>query len=158
MALTAAVIYSMRDRNPFARNSYKVQASETIYKGALVGIETVGVTTGRLVNWNSDSGDLRFKGIADPNTASVTGDSNGTVECPVIEGGPVLEEVSVAGASAEQDVGNSVYASDENTFTTSATSNVGAIGTIVRYHTGTTCDVQLYTPQEYDALDDFGQV
>lgn len=157
MALTAPVFYSMRERNPFAVNSYIVQNGETIYHGALVGVETVGVTTGRLVNWNSSSGDLRFKGIAIPNAASVVGTS-GTVRCPVNEGGPVLESVAVTGATAQQNVGDSVYASDENTFTRTATANVGAIGEITRYISGTTCDVQLYTPQEYAGVDDYGQV
>ena len=158
MALTAPVFYRMRERNPFAINSYFVQDGETIYHGALVGIETVGVTTGRLVNWNDDSGDLRFKGLAFPNSPSVLGVATATVECAVNEGGPILEQVAVTGATGEANVGDSVHATDENTFDLTATTTVGPIGTVTRFHSGTSCDVQLSPPQEYDGVDDFGQV
>lgn len=167
MALTAPKRYSMRDQQPNAINSYPVRSGMTIYYGALVGLSTVGVTDGRLVNWSSGSGALRFCGIAQPTqqisagsgtAGSATGNAAGTVECPVYEGGAILENVSVTGLSANQNVGDPVYASDENTFTLTATSNVGAVGVISRFITGTSGDIQLYSKQEYNAMENVGKV
>ena len=51
-----------------------------------------------------------------------------------------------------------VYASDENTFTVTATSNVGAVGELVRCDTAGIGDVRLFTPTEYLALESLGKV
>lgn len=167
MALTALVRYNMRERNPLAINSYPIRNGVKIYHGALVGISTIGVTDGRVVNWSDSSGALQFLGLAmltqqvsagSGTSGEATGDANGTVECPVMESGPILEQISVAGASAEQNVGDPVYATDEDTFTLTPTSNVGAVGRVTRYHSGTTCDVQLFSSQEYRALQEVGKV
>jgi hypothetical protein len=157
----------MRPVNPIAINSYPVRSGMTIYYGALVGISTVGVTDGRLVNWSSASGALRFCGIAQPTqqvsagsgtSGQVTGNAAGTIECPVSEGGIILENVSVTGLSANQNVGDPVFATDENTFTLTQTSNVGAVGVISRYITGTRGDIQLYSKMEYNANENVGKV
>ncbi len=160
MTLIAPVRYSMRDVQTIGYNSYPVRSGMTIYAGALVGIATVGVTDGRLVNWSSGSGALRFIGLAIPNSPTVVGNAAGSVECPVLEGGVILEDVSVAGAdtAGAQCVGDPVYASDENTFSLSATSNVGAVGVVDRYKSSTTCDVRLYSKMEYNAMENVGKV
>lgn len=158
MTLSAPVRYSMRDVQTIGYNSYPVRSGVTIYHGALVGLSTVGVTDGRLVNWSSGSGALRFIGLAIPNSPTVVGNAAGSVECPVLEGGVILEDVSVTGAESAQNVGDPVYASDENTFTLSATSNVGAVGVVDRYKSGTSCDVRLYSRMEYNALQEVGKV
>lgn len=169
MALTALTRYSMRSRNPREVNSYPVRNAMKIYYGALVGISTSGVTDGRLVNWSSGSGALRFIGIAIPTQSlaignavgtagEVTGNSAGTNECVVDESGPLLENVSVTGLNSADDVGDPVYASDENTFTLTATSNVGAVGILARYITGSKGDIQLYSKMEYNAMENVGKV
>lgn len=158
MALTAPVFYTMRDHNPLNINSYPVQNAEVIYKGAFVGIESIGVTTGRLINWSSASSAVDWIGIADPTANSVTGNSGGTVECPVIQGPVTLVGVTVTGVNSADDVGDAVYATDENTMTLSATSNVGSIGWVSRWYSSTTCDVTLFSPNEYRGVDDKGQV
>ena len=56
MALTAAVRYRTRERGS---SSYIVLTGETIYHGALVGIDR---TNGALRNWQ-DLAALRFKGL-----------------------------------------------------------------------------------------------
>lgn len=148
MALSAAVRYENRGRGI---QSYVVENSEVIYYGALVGLD---INTGRLQQWDTDSNLLKFRGIATPNDSSVTGNSAGTVECPVDESGRILEQVTVTGVSGQQHVGELVYATDDNTFTLTATTNVGAIGEVVRWYSSTTCDVRLWTPAEYRAQED----
>lgn len=158
MALTAPAYYTMTDHNPLNRNSYPVRNGQTIYKGALVGISTVGVTDGRLVNWDADSGALDFLGIADPVANTAVGNSGGTVECPVVQGPVTLDNVAVTGANSADDVGDAVYASDENTFTLTPTSNVGAVGWLSRYVSSGRGNVTLFSPNEYRGVDDKGQV
>lgn len=154
MALSAAKKYSMRDLNPLAINSYPVRSGVTIYHGALVGMSTVGYTDGRLVNWSSGSGALDFLGIAVPTTADyVTGNSGGTVECPVMEGGCILENVAITGINSPDDVGDMVYASDNCTFTLTPTSNVSAVGQVTRYRSSGYGDVEILSKQAYLALD-----
>lgn len=164
MTLARAQRYSMRQRNPEMINSYPVKNGQTIYYGALVGLDTVGISTGRLANWTDDSGMRRFCGIAIPRGTRdlpdyITGNSGGTIVCEVYEGGPTLENVAVAGlTSLNTQLGDPVYASDENTFTMSATPNVGAVGRLARYITTGYGDVQLFSALEYAANQNFGKV
>lgn len=162
MALSRAQRYGMKQRAPEMINSYPVRNGEVIYYGALVGLSTVGLTDGRAVNWSDDSGDLRFAGIAIPRGTrdepySVTGNSGGTVKVEVYEGGATLENVSVAGATSQAVLGDPVYAEDENTFTLTPTTNVGAIGRVARYISSGKADVQLFSAMEYMANEDVGQ-
>lgn len=166
MALTAIVRYSQRVGSHTVGNaSYIIKNSAVIYHGALVGIDP---NSGYLQNWNDDSAAIIFAGIAIPRLVpvtlgtapiSVTGNTSASpkVECEVDEGGVILEAIAVTGA-VQTSVGKPVYASDENTFTMSATPNVGAIGLIKRFVSASNCDVQLFTPAEYAGVDDAGQV
>lgn len=167
MALTKPVKYGMRFTKPGDTSSFPVRSGTLIYYGALVGISTIGVTDGRLINWSSGSGALRFKGVAmctqqtSPGSGvagQVTGVASGSAECPVNTGGAILESVTVAGATSEQTVGDPVYASDENTFTLTPTSNVGAVGIVKRYISSGVVDVQLYSEMEYNANENVGKV
>lgn len=157
-ALTAAANYSTRRQGITAGDSYQVLNTEKIYNGALVLLDQ---DSGYLRNVDDLSGtnDL-FVGIAIPRDESVTGDTSASpvVECPVDESGLTLEGVAVTGAAAVTDNGAPVYATDENTFTLTATSNIGSIGSVKRWITGTTCDVQLFTANQYRANQDIGQV
>jgi len=150
MALSRAQRYITRGGG-IKRNSYPVETSEQIYYGAIVGLDR---NTGRIQNLDENSNLLDFIGVAIPENNSVTGISAGTVECPVDESGLILEQVSVTGVAAQGSVGELVYATDENTFTLTATSNRGAIGRVVRWYSGTTCDVELHTPMSYRAQED----
>lgn len=162
-ALTAAKRYGMKGRNPEMINSYPIRNGQTIYYGSLVGISTVGVTDGRLVKWTSGSGALRFLGIAmirgdRDNPYSATGNSGGTVKGEVNEGGVTLENVDVAGATSQTALNEPVYASDDQTFSLTQTSNVGAVGRVARYISSGKCDVQLYSAMEYLAMQNVGKV
>jgi hypothetical protein len=160
MALTAAVRYSNRAGNGLAgQTSYKVKGLVRIYHGALVGVDP---NSGYVQNWTSGSAALlRFRGLAMPLSDSVLGDTTGatlpTPECPVNESGLILEGVTVTGA-VQSSVGKAVYASDENTLTMTATSNVGSIGEVTRFVSSGVADVRLFTPQEYLALESLGKV
>lgn len=164
MALTAPARYTNRAGiSLVGQNSYPVKNAITIWHGALVGVDTAGYLT----KWSSGTAAvlLAFKGLAMPvgarsNDAKVVGDTAATPvpECPVNESGLILDGVSVTGATTQASVGDPVYATDENTFTMTATPNVSAIGTLVRWKSSGVGDVQLMTPEGYQALDALGKV
>jgi hypothetical protein len=165
MALTAPARYSNRvGASLTGQNPYRVKNAVRIYHGALVGIDP---NSGYIQNWSSGSAALiKFLGLAMPLENSVLGDTAASpiVECPVNESGQILEGVTVAGAVAPLGGGATgrpgvpVYATDENTFTVTATSNVGAVGRLVRCTSAGVGDVQLFSPMEYLALESLGKV
>ncbi len=118
-----------------------VKTSEVIYHGALVGIDTNGL----LNNWEDGSGaPLDFVGIAQitdqprgglsenkGDADKVTGD--GTIEIKVDISGPILKNVAVTGVDNQNDVGDFVHASDENTLTLSDPGGGSEIGIVTRY-------------------------
>lgn len=130
-----------------------ITAAATIYDGALVGIAPAG----GLVNWADPTGtDNFFMGVAritDQTGISAsageakTGNTALTIEAQVDISGIILLGVTVTGGSAANR-GNLVYASDENTLTTTATGSGQPVGWISRHITSTTCDVKLFTPGE----------
>lgn len=151
MALTAATFYRHQIRNLSGSGSYPIENGETIYHGSLVGID---INTGRIQRWNTNSNALKFLGVSTSNENSLDGNAAGTIEGLVDESGLTLEQVAVTGVSGQQMVGELVYATDDNTFTLTATSNVGAIGRVKRWYSSTTADVELWTPAEYRAQED----
>lgn len=111
------------------RNEYPVVASDIIYEGAAVGLNAGNARP--LV-----AGDA-FAGFAEApvdNSAGAAGDKRVRVK----ERGKI--EVPVTGVTGITDVGSSVYASDDDTFTLTATGN-SLIGTVVRHVSGTTAVV-----------------
>ncbi len=59
--------------------------------------------------------------------------------------GPLIMECLVPGTTARTNDGDVVYATDDQTLALTA-SNIKAIGEIVRWKSGTTCDVLFYAP------------
>lgn len=118
----------------------------TIYAGALVAIDANGFAT----NWADTSG---FVGLAGTALAQAIGDTSASpnVEVSLNTSGPIYAKVAVTGSTGQTDVGAKCYATDENTFNLSASTNVYAVGIVTRYYSGTTCDVRLFTPAEYVA-------
>lgn len=112
------------------RNDLPVVASDIIFEGAAVG--------------DNASGYARPLVAADPfygfairkadNAAGAAGDVNVHLHS---EG---LIQVPVVGVTGVGDVGTSVYASDDDTFTLTSTSNT-LIGKVWRHVSGTTCVV-----------------
>ncbi len=143
MALSADVIYETA--SPIVQ-AVSALNGDVCYAGALIGIDGNGYAA----PWADTSGYV-FAGIA---MRQVTGDTSASPvpECEINTSGPILKKVAVTGSTGQTDVGVLCYASDDNTLDLSATSNVKAVGRVSRWYSGTTCDVQLFTPGEYLAL------
>lgn len=147
MALTAAARYKIAEGQRTAR--FVVKPGETIYHGALVGLQVGGADDGEVVNWTDavTAATIVFLGVAmvhgqeaDASNAnsqeSVTGNTAGTVSVEVDISGVILQDVAITGHANVTDVGDLVYASDENTFTTTATAGSTPVG-VAGKNTGT---------------------
>ena len=160
MALTARSTHREKPGGPLM--SFPIVAAEVIFDGALVAV----AAGGGLENWAGDpatSGNTSFfQGVA--RITEQTGVSNATgeaktgttaldVEAAVDVSGVILEQVAVTGASAAN-VGNLVYATDENTLTTTATPGGAAVGSLVKFFTGTTANVKLFSADAWRAHED----
>lgn len=152
--MTAAARALKVDWAPRAgRKAYPVVNSDTVWPNTLVALDP---SDGMLKPWADTAGFL-FRGLAlDGQTTSkeVSGDGTATPEnhMRVNQEGLILRDVPVAGTSALTNHGDKVYCSTDNPnddLSTTATANVKAIGEVLRWKAGTTCDVQLYTPWEY---------
>jgi len=144
MALSADVFYETTVTDV---NAFPLTNAVTCYAGSLIGLDD---STGYAVLW-ADTANYIFAGIA---LKGATGDTSASpvVNVNVNCGGLILKKVSVTGVSAITNVGDKVYATDDNTLTTSATSNVQEIGIISDWYSSTTCDVQLYSLAEYQGV------
>ncbi len=144
--------------NGAAPESYIVANAEQIYAGALVGVNSAGY----LVNW-ADTAGFVFKGLAiggtpsvngaGSNESSVLGNTSATrpPEMTVDVSGVTLKKQAVANETLMTAVGEEFAATDEDTLTNVAPTNVKEIGTIRRFHSATEFDCKLYTPGEYMA-------
>ena len=108
-------------------NGLPVIANDIIYDGAAVGENGSGYFRPLVAADN-------FAGFADEQ-ADNTGGSAGDINVKVKQRGVV--KLSVTGVTAVTDEGSTVYATDDNTFTLTA-SGASSIGKIVRYVSGTT--------------------
>lgn len=157
MALTERSTHREKPGNSLM--SFPIVAAEVIFDGALVAI----AAGGGLQNWAGDAvtagNDSFFLGLAriteQTGVSAAAGESKtGTtaldVEAAVDTSGVILEQVSVAGAS-DANVGNLVFATDENTLTMTPTPGGAAIGWLGKFFSGTTANVKLFNPQEYRA-------
>lgn len=144
MALTANVFYETR-ANDNRSKSFKVKNAEVIYYGAMVNTDANGL----LVN-STDTANERWQGMA---MESVTGDTSASppVRCRVSQGSYQLKLV-VVGVADDTDIHDLVYCDpDENTFTLTAATNLGAIGRVVEHVSGTTCWVELFDAATHEA-------
>lgn len=144
MALSADQFYETSDPQTIA---FQLTNSQVVFAGALIGIDT---STGLAVEW-FDTANFIFAGIA---LRGATGD---TTASPVVDvdvncGGMLLKKIPVTGVTALTNVGDLVFASDDNTFDVAATSNVAEVGIITRFYSGTTCDVQLFSLAQYQGM------
>lgn len=104
------------------RNEFGLKAAAKAWEGSAIGIDAASGYARPLV-----AGDV-FVGFAEAPSDNTLG-SNGTKSVRVRDQGKVL--LTVAGA-AITDLGKAVYASDDGTFTYTATSN-SYIGRVVRF-------------------------
>ncbi len=150
-------------------NAYEVAAANTVFFGSLCGVNAAGF----LIPWGNVATN-EFRGICSGSVAkgtgqaataalpnlpfeSVDGDNTGTygeaAEAFVDERGIILEKVTVAG-SDQTDVGELIYAGTDNwqDDLTVTANNPAAVGHGTRFYSGTTMDVELFTPAEHLAL------
>lgn len=117
-----------------APNSLKkllpIYQSTTIYEGAALGEVSSGGYIRGLV-----AGDV-FWGFAD--RGEVNSGASGAKNALAILKGQI--QLAVVGVTGVANVGETVYASDDGTFTLTSTSNT-AIGKIIRHISSTTCVV-----------------
>ena len=131
--MTTLAKNAMRTIEVGTQNELPVIAADIIYQGAAVGDNASGYMRPLV------AGDP-FRGFAlakADNSAGVAGDINVTL---TTEGKMIL---TVVGASAITDVGRTVFATDDNTFTFSPAAAATRIGKVVRWVTSTTCIVEL---------------
>lgn len=110
-------------------NEFPAVATDIIYEGAAVGLSSGNARP--LV-----AGD-QFVGFCMERADNAAG-SAGAIRVKVLAKG--LVSLPVTGASAASDVGKAVYASDDDAFTLTASTN-SPIGRVYRWVSGTTCIV-----------------
>jgi len=153
MALAARNTWEYQPGNLTA--SFVILSGAVIYDGALVGLHEAksGVTSseGYLDTWTDGTDQLVFCGIAritDQNSSTGTGDKltgDGTIECAVDISGVILKNVPVTGADNINDVGDPVFASDDNTLTLSPPTGANEVGFVTRYQSSGYADVHLFS-------------
>jgi len=111
-------------------NDLPMIAADIIYEGAAVGDNASGLARPLVA---ADP----FMGFAQSKADNSTGAAS-AINVRVKSRGYI--EIPVVGAASAADVGEIVYASDDDTFTLTVGSNT-AIGKVVRWVTGTTCVV-----------------
>lgn len=144
-ALAANTEIKTRERG--RTRAYKAETDE-FYAGALVGLDD---STGYAQPWTDEAG-LLFLGVC---MARVTGNTSASPipEIKVRDCGEIIRSAAVAGATAVTHTGDLVYSASDNPadLTLSATTNVEAIGFVVRWHSNAVADVQLFSAAEYRA-------
>ncbi|MCK9326987.1 MAG: hypothetical protein M0P69_15955 [Bacteroidales bacterium] len=108
-------------------NEVPVKGSATIYEGAAVGM-TSGYARG--LNAGDD-----FVGFAERKADNSADSTDGAINCRVISRG--LAKVTLSGVLVT-DIGKPVYASDDETFTLTQSTN-SYVGVVYRYVTTDTC-------------------
>lgn len=116
-----------------------VAASTTVYAGSCCTYKTDGY-----VRPFEGTGSDTFAGFADAKIDNSSG-SDGDEDVHLRQKGIVI--LDVTGVTGVGNVGDAVYASDDDTFTTTSSSAHEQIGKIVRWITGTTCAVYFEAAQ-----------
>lgn len=140
MALTAAA--GITTHGPDSWGSFVVVSGTTIYKGAMVGLV---VGTGTVTNYDDAAGHA-FLGYA---LNEVVGD--GSLMIQVNIRGDIIKGQTVTGISAVTSNWLELYATDENTFTTTRPAD-DALPIGVGFYNGSTVDIFLFSAKEQAVL------
>ena len=114
-------------------NEHPVIAADIIYAGAAVSLDDSG-NAQPLLPANTENGFAGFAGARADNSAGAAGAKR--VNC--FARGYV--KLSVVGVTSNDNVGDAVYATDDDTFTLTASGGL-QIGKVSRWISGTTCMV-----------------
>lgn len=142
--------------------SVPIAAGVTIFDGALVAVANGGANDGRLINWDDTVTAVAnfFLGLARvtettgiPATEgeAKTGDTLGAEESGVDVSGVIIKSETITGLTAATQLGDLVFASDENTFDMAATAGGNPIGYIVRFVRALFGDIKLFSADAYRA-------
>lgn len=163
MAKHCAAPVTIRSRGGSGRtDSFVVEDTNVIFNGSLVWRNKTtgrcssipmqpssfgGTQSNTAVTTDLSTKKFEFLGVATPPTNSVTGNTAGTVLCPVNTGGVILENLTVTGSTL---VGDPVY-SKWNDPTNVLALKIAvedttrrSIGYVIRWTSATNCDVQLW--------------
>lgn len=121
--------------------AYILVNTTVVFAGSYVGI----VDASGLVESLSDSVGFEPLGFATEGATGDTTTAGDETQIPVKTGGGVGKDFTVIGAGSDADVGELVFATDDNTFTLTPTANIPAIGVVDRHITGTTVDVKFFS-------------
>jgi hypothetical protein len=143
---TANIILPSSTRGVYG--TYVVTNALQLYAGMLVGT----LAAGTLDLWpGGDVATSKFVGVVEFDVLGNTGVTP-NVRARVDESGKILLGVPVANASTIANVNDLVYCATSNAsadLTTTANTNVKAVGWIKSFNSATSFDVQLFTPSEY---------
>ena len=137
------------DHKPRAgRTALLVADAEQLRAGQYVGTNAAGY----LVKW-ADTAGMKFAGLC---LEDVLGDTDAVPEpkyARVADDGRTLENVEVASVT-QADVNSLVYCETSNPrdMDLTASTNVKAVGYVLRFRAAGFADVRLFTPEEYQAL------
>jgi hypothetical protein len=143
--------------------NFRVANGVTIPIGAFVGVADASYATsayrGYAINWpdaaNCDWAGLAINSPFDLSTSNtVVGDTTASVppEVSVETGNWILQKATVTNVAAQTDVGDLVYATDNNTLDTSA-GTANAVGKVRYWHSSTTADVEMFSMIEWVNVD-----
>ncbi len=142
MAITASRTLTTEPAPGSSIMDMEVTNAVQVYAG---GFYMMSITTGYVVV-PADTAAYVWLGIAQRNAL---GDTSATppVKAQFTTGPTVLRNYPVTGVTAVTNQGDYVYCTDNSTLDVSATSNTKPVGSILKWYSGTTCDVQLFSPE-----------
>lgn len=137
------------------KQAFKIANTIQAFGGSFAALRTAEHATaasrGYAAPYNDAAGNLFLGGhfnrkILGDTSATPVPESDTTIE------GEILKRVDVTGVSAITDVGKSVYATTDNDLTLTRGAINCPVGFIVRWHTGTSVDVLLFSAAEMAIL------
>lgn len=144
--LTASRNLATQSGNSIDIRTGDAKNATTFYAGSFLMLD---ISTG-YIEKAADTANFVWMGLC---TRQKVGDTSTQPNDVEFVCGPLtLLNYAVTGASAVTNQGDFVYATDDQTLTTSSTSNTKAVGYIGKWNSSTLCDVVLFSPEASRAL------
>lgn len=130
--------------------SLQIADAVTVYKGRFAGIRgpTHGTTQGYLDSYDDEPG-MVFAGLIE-SAGGLASKLGATGDSPPPEAGVriwprILRRVTVTGAASRADILKPVFVTDNQTMTlTRPDDDAEVVGSVIEWHTSTTCDVLIF--------------